>query len=329
MHGTNHTVFTVTDDDLFAHYQDVLDYLVEPFSDPSALNFYILSQKVRQEVTVALSGDGADELFGGYSKHYGEFRARSKTPVNSLLKTGRPLLGALPSSRNSKFGRKVWQLQKYAQGLGLDLPERYWRWCSVQRVEEVDRMLTLSVSPSDREALRLEFLHLIHPGADMNDVLHADMRLTLVGDMLQKVDAMSMANSLEVRVPFLDHHVVEYAFGLPASYKLTQQMRKRILQDAARPLLPPMLYNRPKQGFEVPLRGWFLGPLRSYIEQDLLNRDRLEAQGIFRYEGLDRLWQTIVRGDNAKEDWTLWAVIAFQNSYQKLFGEQPVSALTG
>jgi asparagine synthase (glutamine-hydrolysing) len=143
------------------------------------------------------------------------------------------------------------------------------------------------------------------------------MRLVLVGDMLTKVDMMSMANSLEVRVPFLDYTVVEYVFGLPAQYKTTPKHRKRILQDAARSILPAELYNRPKQGFEVPLAGWFTGSLRSYLEKEVLAPDYLRAQGLFDPQAVNNLWQAVLRGENGKEDWALWALVVFQHCYKK------------
>jgi asparagine synthase (glutamine-hydrolysing) len=227
------------------------------------------------------------------------------------------MLELLPGNRNSKLGRKVWQAQKYADGLLLPAPDRYWQWCSVLEPTAVRSLLAKDYDVTEFARRKSEYLAYILPEGDMNDVLLADLHLVLVGDMLTKADSMSMANSLEVRVPFLDHTLVEWVAQLPAEFKLHGNMRKRILQDAARPYLPEMLYNRPKQGFEVPLRGWFLGPMRGYIEQQILNEEFIRTQGIFHYPTLLELWQAIQAGKNAKEDWTLWAVIVFQHWWRK------------
>src|SRR5690606_1792961 len=116
---------------------------------------------------------------------------------------------------------------------------------------------------------------------DFNEVLLADMNLVLLSDMLVKVDMMSMANSLEVRSPFLDHRVVDFAFGLPSSYKIDGRMKKKILQDTFRSMLPEAIYNRPKHGFEIPLLDWFRKELWGMINDDLLSQRFVSEQGIF------------------------------------------------
>ena len=117
--------------------------------------------------------------------------------------------------------------------------------------------------------------------APLEDFLATDMELVLVGDMLVKVDLMSMANSLEVRSPFLDHEVVEFAFSLPTKFKIDKNIQKKIVQDTFRKYLPVELYNRPKHGFEIPLLDWFRKELRSKITGDLLSDTFIAEQNIF------------------------------------------------
>ncbi len=310
--GTEHTVFTLSEEDLFASVAGVLDYMDEPFADPSALNVYILSQHTRKHVTVALSGDGADELAGGYSKHWGEWRTRSGGLLNGLFKAASPLLQHIPSHRNSTAGRKLYQAKKYAAGLAQTAEARYTSWASVLDEQTVNSLLRNPVQQYD--------LGLPSMQGGMNDVLRADFSLVLPSDMLTKVDRMSMAQSLEVRTPFLDYRVVDYVMGLPAEYKINATMRKRIVQDAFRSILPPELYNRPKQGFEVPVRGLLLHPnMQPRLNQFVRNRDYIEAQGLFNYNAIENLWQTIQARRNDKEDWTLWALVVFQQVYQRYF----------
>ncbi|MDW8303015.1 MAG: asparagine synthase (glutamine-hydrolyzing) [Bacteroidia bacterium] len=314
--GTEHTVFKVSYQDLLENIFNVLNYLDEPFADASALNFYILSQQTRKKATVALSGDGADEVFGGYMKHLGEYKARQKTITNRLLKLFHPVLQRLPAHRNSFFTRKIWQVQKYANGLDKDAVERYWQWCSVLSDTERDNLLQSQYHPKNFD-LKHTYTRYIHSHAGIQDVLYADMHLTLQGDMLTKVDLMSMANSLEVRTPFLDYRVVDFAFSLPSESKVYKNYRKRIVQDTFKAILPQQLYHRRKQGFEVPLRDFFRRELKTYLHKEVLNRDWIESQGIFNFEALQHLYQTVEQGKNGKEDWTLWAVVVFDFWYKK------------
>ncbi|HRH66386.1 MAG TPA: asparagine synthase (glutamine-hydrolyzing), partial [Bacteroidia bacterium] len=138
--NTDHTVFKLSNDDLFQHLFDALDYIDEPFADSSALNVYILSKETRKHVTVALSGDGADELFGGYNKHEAERKTRAGGLMNTLLKAGSPLLRRLPQSRNSKSTDLFRKANRMAEGLHLSASERYWRWAAFETEDEVGRL---------------------------------------------------------------------------------------------------------------------------------------------------------------------------------------------
>ncbi len=317
--GTEHTRFEVNAERLQEVVEDVLTYIDEPFADASASNMFILSRLTRQHVTVALSGDGADELFGGYSKHYGEFRARHDNLLNAAIDSSAPLLNLLPGTRNSKLGRKIWQVQKYARDRKLSKAERYWAWCCVQLPGEASRLLKQQPTLDAISAIRSTYLEEIASDGDMNDVFRADLRLVLDGDMLRKVDLMSMANSLEIRVPFLDHTVVEWAANLPAEWKVTAKQRKRILQDVGRPLLPDLIYNRPKQGFEVPLRDWMIGPLRPELDRLLFDRDFIAHQGLFNHTRILELRDAVESGKYAKEDMSLWALLTFQRFWERWF----------
>src|SRR5690606_6051264 len=127
----------------------------------------------------------------------------------------------------------------------------------------------------------------------MNDVFYADLHLVLPNDMLTKVDLMSMANSLEVRVPFLDHELVDFVFSLPSEYKITSKERKKILADTFRKQLPEEIFTRAKHGFEVPLLKWFRNELRSLIEDDLLNDSFVSEQNIFNTKAIKNLKQKL------------------------------------
>lgn len=321
---SDHTVFQLTNDDLFQNLFNVLDYIDEPFADSSALPLYILSMQTRKHVTVALSGDGADELFGGYNKHAAEVRIRSNDGVAKALKVLSPFLKLLPQSRNSKSSNFTRQLNRFTDGMKLSAKERYWRWAGFEEEQTVEKMLLADFSMKTKfreEYLRRkeDSLRFIREDGDVNDVLYTDMKLVLPGDMLTKVDSMSMANSLEVRTPFLDYEVVNFAFSLPLSSKIDSNGRKKIVRDAFRNILPPELYTRNKQGFEVPLLKWFRNELKSLITDDLLSEKLIREQNIFRYEAIDQLKKKLFSNSPGESVDQVWALIVFQYWWKKYF----------
>jgi len=318
---TDHTEFQLTNDDLYQHVHSILNYIDEPFADSSAINVYILSKETRKHATVALSGDGADELLGGYNKHAAFYRLLNRGYRERIIASALPLWSLLPQSRSGSFSNKVRQLKRFSEGSRLDPRERYWRWAGFTCPSEQRRLLSPgSIEKLDIEAYetrRSALMSAINGHHSMNDILYTDMQFVLPNDMLAKVDLMSMANGLEVRVPFLDYEVVNFAFSLPSSYKINGLMRKRILQDAFREMLPDQLYNRPKKGFEVPLLKWFRKEMRSLIMDDLLSEKRITEQGIFDYQEIELLKRKLFSSSPGDIHARIWGLIVFQWWWKK------------
>jgi asparagine synthase (glutamine-hydrolysing) len=317
--NTRHTVFSLTQDDVFEHLDGILDYIDEPFADSSALPVYVLSKLTRQHVTVALSGDGADELFGGYMKHWAEYRVRHRNMTEEAVVAMEPVLSMMPRSRSGKIGNRLRQLNRFASGAKLSAKERYWRWCSIADERSAAKLLHTHIDPSLYHRRKTSLLKPIDGAKDLNDMLLADMTMVLPGDMLVKVDLMSMANSLEVRTPFLDYTVVNFAFSLPSDFKTDRSGRKKIVQDAFRKILPTELYNRPKKGFEVPLLEWMRTGLASRVKTLCLDEDRIYHQGIFNHDALVDLWKQV--HSNSPEDSAarMWAVLVFQRWWDRYY----------
>lgn len=322
---TEHTVFSLTNDDLYEHVHSILNYMDEPFADSSAINVYILSKETRKHATVALSGDGADEMLAGYNKHAAFYRMLHKGWKENLVTSLQPLWSALPQSRNNALSNKARQLNRFSEGATLSSKERYWRWAGYADESDVTKMFTATT----REKIAMEqyrqrkdaILKHIPAKESMNDLLLTDMNLVLPNDMLTKVDMMSMANALEVRVPFLDYELVNFIFSLPSDYKINNKIRKRILQDAFRDILPAQLYNRPKKGFEVPLLKWFRREMKSMIVDDLLSKKFIEQQGIFDYSEIEKLVRQLFSNNPGDVHARIWALIAFQH-WCKKWGEK-------
>ncbi|MEE4176841.1 MAG: asparagine synthase (glutamine-hydrolyzing) [Bacteroides sp.] len=317
MHGTNHTEFRLTTDDLLGSIFEVLDYTDEPFADSSALAVYILSRETRKKVTVALSGDGADELFAGYNKHRAEWKTLNPSLPEKMLLPLHPLLSRLPQSRNSFLLNKFRQLNRFTSGMKLPATERYWQWAGFTRTVEVSKIFLMEGDTTILEKRKEQWLKNLSQGGTITGVLQTDTQLVLPYDMLTKVDMMSMANSLEVRVPFLDHEFVDFVFSLPEAYKIDRNARKKILREAFRDELPPELFNRNKQGFEVPLLRWFRNELKSLIEDDLLAEPLIIEQGIFNLQEVQRLIQQLNSRNPGDAPARLWGLLVFQYWWKK------------
>ncbi len=232
--GTKHTVFNLSNRDMFDHLFNILDYLDEPFADSSAIAVNVLSRETRKHVKVALSGDGADELLAGYNKHEAIYRMLHPGITENFISGLGPLWKILPQSRNGIFGDTFRKLNKFSKHFNESPDERYWSLASFMNISEANDLL-LNNNENDLDKIgkmRDRYFDAFNEYGDTLDaVLRTDIQLVLPNDMLTKVDMMSMANSLEVRVPFLDHRLVDFVMKLPEESKIHGNIRKRIFRD--------------------------------------------------------------------------------------------------
>ena len=221
------------------------------------------------------------------------------------------------------MGNRIRQLLRYSNGLAETPPERYWLWASLLAEGPATALMHRSgIAEIDynRHALtKMNILKHFKGRDEINEMLLADLHLVLPDDMLKKVDLMSMAHSLEVRVPFLDHRLVDFVSQLPASSKINAHMRKRILQDSYKHMLPEAVYGRPKKGFEVPLLKWFRTSLKPLITDDLLSDALIEEQGIFDLQAIQKLKKRLFSVNPADVHAHIWALVVFQWWWKKHF----------
>ena len=312
--NTTHQTFSLTNDDLLNDLDSIINYIDEPFADSSSIPTYILSKHVSKHIKVALSGDGADELFGGYYKHLALNKSLSPSFSNHLLKGSYPLIRKFPQSRSNTLSNLFRRVNRYGKALKLDDFERYWFLSSM--TDDPRSYLNYDVNLTNISELKNKIL------ADkpkLNSYLDADISMLLPGDMLFKVDLMSMANSLEVRVPFLDKEVVKFARSLPSDFKVQGNYRKRILQDAFEKILPSELHNRSKKGFEVPLLHWMRNELLSDLDATLFNKDRLQEQGLFQSSNVMILRSMLLSNNPGDVHGIIWALYIFQKWYYNYF----------
>jgi asparagine synthase (glutamine-hydrolysing) len=262
----------------------------EPFADSSVVPNYLVCEAARKWVTVALSGTGGDELFAGYERYRGALLAEhvKRLPVWLRSRVLKPLVGALPVSRTT--GLWVDRMKRFFDGEHLPLPQRYQRYLSAFSDEEkevlfsqdlISELRKLNVLPGKPSMMKVK------PSTDRLDwILNADMHSYLPDDELRKTDRLSMWHSLEVRVPFLDHKLVEFSATIPSSHKLKGLEKKHILIESLKGMVPDRILRRKKQGFSIPLAAWLRGPLKEMMH-DYLSCRSLRDIGFINAKGVE------------------------------------------
>ena len=310
--GTEHHELTLQPD-VLSVIDDLAWHLDEPFGDSSAIPTYMVSKLAAEHVTVVLSGDGGDELFAGYDRYQVEARERRRERLPAVL---RRALGAL--ARRAPEGTTG---RNFLRHLALDGPQRYLDAATCFRTDELRGLLAPEVfdlvtaeSPWAAAAAWLG-----DPGRHwLSSLQHLDINAYLPLDILTKVDRMSMAHSIEARVPLLDHTLVEFAATIPPELKLHGGEGKHIFKRALREWLPAPILGRPKQGFAIPLGRWFRGRLGEFVH-DLLLSDTARRRGFYRPGSIAALLERQRRGDL---DLQLWTLISLE-LWARRFLDQP------
>jgi len=288
-------------------------WMDEPFSDPSLVPTYLLSRFTRKHVTVALGGDGGDELFAGYPMYVGHRWAEIYKRFPQLVRNGviEPLVRLLPvKTKNLSLDYKA---LKFVTGAKYDTVARHHVWFGSFTPEEQEQLLTRdALAETDGDIYRhaREMMEECAEPDLLKRMQNLDTRLYLAEDILTKVDRASMAVSLEVRAPFLDPRVAEFAASLPSNYKLRGHKTKYILKKAVDELLPRFVTRRSKKGFGVPVAEWLKFKLRP-LARDLLSPERVRRAGVFNPDYVARLQDEHERGI-ANHRKLLWTLLMFE-----------------
>jgi len=311
--GTNHHELTLTIDtakDIITHR--IPHYMDEPLADSSFIPTMLLSGFTRDHVTVALGGDGGDEIFAGYSTLQAHrlmslYQNVMPSPLRSMAER---VVNMLPTSFNNIS--LDFKLKRFARGhkQPFEMRHQYWLGSFEQNLKE--RLFVQRSMANEDRTFGIVWDHVNHSQANdvLNKVLYLDMKMYLEGDILPKVDRTTMSHSLEVRVPFLNQLVLQYAACLPIEYKLRGLTTKAILRESVKDDLPPEIVNRTKKGFNMPVAKWLTEDLREWTH-DLLAPDRIKRQGIFDYREVNRL---LTEHMSQRQDWRkqLWTLLIFQ-----------------
>jgi asparagine synthase (glutamine-hydrolysing) len=291
------------------------DTFDEPFADSSALPTYLVSQLAADQVKVALSGEGGDELFGGYYTYAADLFADRVAP---LARIARPLVEALPAStRKASLDYKA---KRFVRAAHLPPLERHHGWKEIFSVEARSELTGRGATFDPVDVYRARYAETTGAPqlARLQDV---DFGVYLVDDLLVKTDRASMAHSLEARVPFLDPLVTSLAFALPTRLKVRGLAKKVLLRKAVEPLVPSEVVHGRKRGFSIPAAAWLRGELEPFA-RDTLSPENLRRQGFFQPEPVARLLDEHVAG---REDWSrqLWGLLAFTLWYERHVEQEP------
>ena len=312
-YGTDHHELVLRPDavELLPRLVEAFD---EPFADSSALPTYLVSQLASGSVKVALSGEGGDELFGGYYTYVADALAPK---VGPLVRPLRPLVERLPSSSGkASFDYKA---KRFVRAAHLPPLERHHAWKEIFSVEARESLLEPAAGGDEDplEVYRRRYAETTEadPLARLQDV---DVGIYLVDDLLVKTDRASMAHSLEARVPFCDPVVAELAMALPSRLRVRGLRKKVLLRRAVAPLLPRSIVYGRKRGFSAPIAAWLRGPMEGFA-RDVLSTETLERQGIFKPQVVQRLLEDHVAGrqDLSRQLWGLLSFTLWHEHYAR------------
>lgn len=323
---TDHYEEILSPENLLDAIDDITWQLDEPLADSSCLPVYFVSKLAARHVKVVLSGDGGDEVFAGYRKYQAEYFRRylSWLPEPVLRFIARSLVSRLPESRSGYWMDLSRQINKFFRGLDPDPFERHLKWAihfdDASRGSLLNPDVLETIDFDEPYRFRQRLFSELEDTCDLNRMLWVDLRHGLPADMLMKVDRISMLHSLEVRVPFLDHKLVEYGFSLPGDVKLRGKTTKWVLKEAFADILPPDIIHRRKHGFDVPVGEWFKHELRDRIEE-VCSEAAVNRRGLFNPR---QVRQIVLDHQDGIRDYNnqLWMLFSLEN-WQRLYLDSP------
>jgi asparagine synthase (glutamine-hydrolysing) len=314
--GTHHVEDVVTPDDARNIVSKLGRMYDEPLADPSQIPTFLVCEMARKHVTVALSGDGGDEGFAGYRRHFGTPRLWRRIRKLKMRGAVRSMIMATPvSALNVGCGFLNGFAQRYAGSDAGPALKRVAHWLGATSLSDLHER-TLEKWPRDEPLvagaeLRNGSAKHFTPKGEVDQLSLHDMQNYLPGDILTKVDRAAMAVSLETRIPLLDPDIIRFALRLPEDLRLQGDTGKLILRETLKRYVPEKLFDRPKTGFTPPLESWLLGPLREWAEE-LLSPAALARHGLLDLPRVRQFWARYKRGGTT-EDQRIWALLQLQS----------------
>ena len=317
--GTDHTEINCSEEEAINMVKDLAFFYDEPFADSSAIPTTLVSKAARKDVTVALSADGGDEIFGGYNRY--DYMHRYGKTLNSIPKFVRkPFVGLMNniSSENIPVLKNKYNFHNRYEKLKAVLSDPSEKEIMLSLSQQFTDQQMKNVMKVDFEVLPTMFQSkelLEDFKSPLSYMMAVDFQTYMLDDILQKVDRATMTNSLEGREPMLDHRILEFAAQLPDEYKYQNGVKKRILREITHDYIPKKLLDRPKMGFAIPIAKWLKNELREYLEEYLCE-EKIDKQGIFNWGFVKKLKTDFYSG-RKEYDSKLWYFLMFQMWHER------------
>ncbi|TDI97305.1 MAG: asparagine synthase (glutamine-hydrolyzing) [Caldithrix sp.] len=292
--------------------EKLVGFLDEPFGDFSIFPTYLVSKMARKHVTVSLSGDGGDELFAGYDTYIANKAGRAYERLPRLLRNAmHPILSRIPPTEKKKG--LINRAKRFVEGMELPADLEHTRWMIFLQEGEKIKLysddLQDTLNGSDSFEFIRNYFNRVNTSDPLNRQLYVDIKSYLVDNILVKVDRMSMATSLETRVPFLDHRFVEFSATIPSRLKLQGKNTKYLFKKAMADVLPPQILNRSKEGFSIPIKNWLKEDLKPLM-LEVLDQQKIKREGFFNTNYVEQLKKEHLSGKE-NHSHRLWSMMVF------------------
>ena len=307
---TDHTEKIIDPKDIIPLFDKIIPQMDEPFGDLSIFPTYLVSELARTKVTVSLSGDGGDELFGGYDWYLAESLSKiySKVPLKLLIQSGISKIGYTSKSKGL-----VNKAKRFLEGYNKDEKYSQLRWLSNVDVSDIKNLLSFKF---EKDPFSPMFKYSNSGFDGLNKNMYLDLKTYLPDDIFTKVDRASMMVSLEAREPLVDYRLVEHAFRIPSSYKIKGMNRKYLMKMMMKDILPKEIIHKEKQGFTIPMKNWMRSELKDFVVNKLSN-DNLKEIGLFNQSYIDKVLEEHMskRKDNQRHIWSLMSFVMWYENY--------------
>lgn len=315
-YNTNHHIHFLEFDDALCELERIFENMDEPFADSSAIPTYMVSKYAKQYVSVVLTGDSGDELFGGYSKYLIGYYSQLYNKIPEVLRKNVIEKAVYSMPDTTILTRKIRKVISNAENDVFT--QRKNLMCLGFKQNELELLLKERAQLDNSLDIIGEYYNTYIERADeISCALYTDFKVVLEGDMFPKVDRMSMLNSLETRIPFLSKEIIELAAKIPSQFKIDRTNQKIILKDAFSDIIPKELQNAPKRGFSVPIAEWLKNELKSDLLKTL-SKEKIIEQGLFSYDYIKELLDEHF-SNKADRSSVIWSLYVFEKWYDRYF----------
>ncbi|MCG7345456.1 asparagine synthase (glutamine-hydrolyzing) [Sporosarcina sp. ACRSL] len=317
LHNTIHHELFIEFDDLHEVIETIIGKMEEPFADSSAIPTYYVSRLTKNHTSVALSGDGGDELFAGYKKYTSVYYQQMYSKIPKMIKEKliEAPLHLIPEDKRNPFTSFATKAKKFMRSANTETFQMHVKLMESYDHDQISRLVkNKSLNRFNVDEQLFHYFHYLNTNEPVNRMMYTDFKFALPNDMLVKTDRMSKINGLEIRSPFLDHKVVELAYEIPLKYKMRRTQGKIILKETFSDLLPKDILTAKKRGFEIPLNEWFKNELKELVASSL-SKEKVEQANLVHFHIVEIIIEEHMKGKKNHAN-LIWSLIVLHKWYE-------------